>query len=210
METPTKLSANEILKKHGPAGWLVRKLQFYGMLGWILFFVTLGMFFLTTLVRSLAPQPVIAVDEAGRVLGVMEFLNPSSRSDEELKAASMRFAQLYLSLNSETVFEDYSAAMNMMSPELLKRTQDALKTDNYLARVLQAKSRSWLEFAQPDGAKVVERHNLNAQVRLHGNIVVDGTGGRVSQPFDMTLETQAVARNTNNTTGINILSRKDN
>jgi uncharacterized membrane protein YGL010W len=86
METPTKLSANEILKKHGPAGWMIRKLQFYGMLGWILFFITLGMFFLSGLVRSLAPQPVVAVDEAGRVLGVMEFLKPSSRSDDELKA----------------------------------------------------------------------------------------------------------------------------
>jgi hypothetical protein len=115
-----------------------------------------------------------------------------------------------LSLNSETVFEDYAAAMNMMAPELLKRTQESFKTDNYLARVVQAKSRSWLEFAQADGAKVVERHNLNAQVRLRGNIVVDGTGGRVSKPFDMTLDTQAVARNTNNTTGIAVISRKDN
>lgn len=210
MEKPVKQTANEILKKHGPAGWLIRRLQLYGMLGWILFFITLGMFFLTSLIRTLAPQPVVAVDEAGRVLGVLEYLRPNSRSDEEIKAASMRFLQLYLSLNSETMFEDYAGAMNMMAPELLKRTQEALKTDNYLARVVQAKSRSWLEFTPGTGIQIIERKNLNAQVRLRGNIVIDGAGGRLSKPFDITLETQAVARNTNNTSGINILSRKDN
>jgi hypothetical protein len=170
----------------------------------------LGVYFLTSFVRTLAPQPVVAVDESGRVLGVLEYLHPSSRSDEEIKAASMRFLQLYLSLNSETMFEDYAGAMNMMAPALLKRTQEALKTDNYLARVVQAKSRSWLEFTPNAGIQLVERKNLNAQVRLRGNIVVDGPGGRLSKPFDITLEIQAVARNSNNTSGINILSRKDN
>lgn len=210
MDTPEKLSANEILKKHGPAGWLIRKLQRYAMLGWLLFFITLGMFFLTTLFRSLSAQPVVAINEAGQVLGTLEYLSPSSRTDEELKAATMRFAQVYMSLNSATIFEDYSAAMNMMSPEFLVITQKALKEDNYLARVMQAKARSWLEFNQPDGVQIVERHNLNARVRLRGNIVVEGTGGRVSKPFDTSFEIQSVARNTNNSSGINILSRKDN
>lgn len=210
MDTPDKLEANEILKKHGPAGWFVRSLQRYSILGWILFFIILFMFFITIIVRMLAPQPVLTVDEAGHVIGTLEYLSPTSRSDQELMAASMRFAQLYMSLNSATIFEDYSAAMNMMAPDFLAITQKALKDDNYLARVAQAKARSWLEFSKTDGAKVVERHNLNAQVRLRGNIIVDGGGSRIEKPFDVTLETQAVARNTNNTAGLSILSRKDN
>ncbi len=209
METPEKLTANEILKKHGPAGWLVRSLQQYGMLGWILFFILFLMFFVTIVVQKLAPQPVAVVNEAGQLVGTLEFLKPTTRSDQELKAASMRFAQLYMSLNSSTIFEDYSAAMNMMAPDFLAATQKALKEDNYLARVMQAKARSWLEFANPDGAIIVERRGLNAQVRLRGNIVVDGNG-RVEKPFDVTLEVQAVARNTSNTSGLSILSRRDN
>jgi hypothetical protein len=122
----------------------------------------------------------------------------------------MRFATLFMSLNSATVYEDYAEAMNMMGPELLGITQQAIKTDNYLARVEKAKARSWLEFAQNNGVRIVERRGLNAQVRLTGNIVIDAGTGPVSKPFDITLETEVVARNTSNTSGLLILSRKDN
>jgi hypothetical protein len=162
------------------------------------------------LASSFSPRPVVAVDSAGRVLGSFEYLKPTTRSDEESIAASMRFAALFMSLNSATIFEDYAQAMNMMGPELLGITQQSLKTNNYLSRVANAKSRSWLEFAPKDGARIVERNGLNAQVRLTGNIVVDAGAGPISKPFDITLETEAVARNTSNTTGLLILSRKDN
>jgi hypothetical protein len=210
MDSPSKMSANEILKKHGPAGWFVRRLQQYAILGWVLFFIVLGMFFLTTLFRSLAAQPVVVVDESGGILGALEYLKPSTRSDQEIKAASMRFAHNFMSLNSDTVFEDYAEAMNMMGPELLELSRQTVNQDNYLARVANAKSRSWLEFAASDGVVIIDRRNLNAQVRLRGNIIVEGIGGRVSKPFDMTIETEAVARSTNNTSGLKILSRKDN
>lgn len=210
MDTPEKLGANDILKKHGPAGWLVRSLQRYAMLGWLLFFILLGMIFVTNLVKMFVPQPVFAVDEAGHLLGVIEYLKPTSRTDQEIIAASKYFIQNFLSLNSATIFEDYAAAMNMMASAYLAETQKAVKDDNYLARVAAAKSRSWLEFAATDGAKIVERRNMNAQVRLRGNIVVDAGGGRVEKPFDVMLETEVVARNTNNTSGLVILNRKDN
>ena len=207
---PGKTETNEILKKHGPAGWLVRRLQRYALLGWGLFFFVLCMHFLIVLASSFSPRPVVAVDSAGRVLGSFEYLKPATRSDEEIIAASMRFAALFMSLNSATIFEDYAEAMNMMGPELLGITQESLKTGNYLSRVANARSRSWLEFAPKDGARVVARSGLNAQVRLTGNIVVDAGVGPISKPFDITLETEAVARNTANTSGLMILSRKDN
>lgn len=207
---PEKTSANEILKKHGPAGWLVRRLQRYALLGWFLFFITLGLHFLIVFASTFSARPVVVVDESGRVLGALEYLKPATRTDQEIVAASMRFATLFMSLNSATVYEDYAEAMNMMGPELLGITQQAIKTDNYLARVENAKARSWLEFAQNDGARIVERRGLNAQVRLTGNIVIDAGTGPVSKPFDITLETEAVARNTTNTSGLIILTRKDN
>jgi len=40
--------------------------------------------------------------------------------------------------------------------------------------------------------------------------VIDAGTGPVSKPFDITLETEVVARNTSNTSGLLILSRKDN
>jgi hypothetical protein len=212
MMEPVKLKDNEILIKHGPSGGLIRRLQRYALLGWVLFFIMLFLHFVSELASNFMPRPILAVDASGRILGNIEYLNAGTRSDDEIIAASKRFASSYMSLNAATIFDDYAQAMNMMSDELLATTQQSLKTDNYLARVAAAKARSWLEFSQQDGARIVERHGLTAQVRLAGNIVIDGGGkdGVVSKPFDMTLTTESVARNTLNTSGIKIVTRKDN
>ena len=210
-EEPLKLTPNELLAKHGPAGWLVRRLQAYALLGWILFGVKLALHFALILVSTLSPRPIVAVDASGRVLGTLEYLSPTSRSDADILAASMRFADDYLSLNSATIFNDYAAAMNMMAPDLLHATEQALHQDDYLARVAASRTRSWIEWAPADAApRVLSRHGLDAQVRLRGTLYVDGPGGEVQKPFDMTLETRAVARNSFNTAGIEILARRDN
>lgn len=207
---PSKAKANEILAQHGAAGWLVRSLQRYALLGWGLFFFVLIMHFLIVLISTFSPRPVVAVDASGKVLGSLEYLSPTARSDAEIIAASMRFTTLFMSLNSATIYEDYSEAMNMMGTELLAVTQMSLKKDSYLSQVEKTKARSWVEFAPTDGARIVARNGLTAQVRLVGNIVFDVGQGQSSKPFDITLETEAVARNTANTSGLIIVSRKDN
>jgi hypothetical protein len=128
-----------------------------------------------------------------------------------LLAASQRFLHSYLSLNSDTIFEDYAEAMNMMSPDLQRITKESLKQDNYLARVQKAKTRSYLEFVQGSNAPtVLDRRDLDATVRLRGTILVEGQGGRVEKPFDSTLVVRAVPRTTNNTAGLMIIERRDN
>jgi hypothetical protein len=116
-----------------------------------------------------------------------------------------------MSLNSETIFDDYAEAMNLMHSDLQKLTKEALKHDNYLARVAKAKTRSRIIFAQGKDAPVIlERHDLDATVRLRGVIQLDGTSERIEKPFDTTLLVRAVARNTNNTAGLVITERRDN
>jgi hypothetical protein len=212
MTEPVKLSKNDILRKHGPFGGLVRSLQRYALLGWILFGVTLMVLLGVSVVHELAPRPVVAVDESGRVLGVFEYLSPATRSDEEITAACKRFAVGYLSLNSETIFEDYAEAMNMMDDQMLADTQAALAKDNYLARVKAAKSRSRLEFAPRHGAVVIARRGLEAECRLAGDILIDAgdKSAPTPTPFDMTLGVRVVARNSANTAGLKVSSRKDN
>lgn len=219
--TPEKLSAKQILVKHGPAGWLVRRLQRYALLGWVLFFLTLCAHFLIVALSTIAPRPVVTVDASGRVLGTVEYLEPGARDDFEIMAAVKRFSTLYLSLNSATIFDDYAEAMNMMGDEFLQATTVSLTKSpnkpneeglNYLSRVAAAKARSWLEFAGDDGVVLLERRGPQALVRVKGNIVIDGGNqdGPVSKPFDITYTVQVVARNTKNTSGIKIISRKDN
>jgi hypothetical protein len=115
-----------------------------------------------------------------------------------------------MSLNSATIYEEYSEAMNMMGDELLAQTQMSLKSTNYLTQVEKAKAHSWLEFAHDGGAVILARDGLNARVRLVGSIMVDAGSDPIAKPFDITLETEAVARNFDNTSGLKIIARKDN
>lgn len=192
-------------------GGLILRLQRYALLGWVLFFMMLLFHFGVVLMSSLVPRPVVAVDESGRVLGNIEYLKPSARSDQELSASAMEFARLFLSLNSETIYNDYAAAMNLMCPELYNATKEAIRTDNYLRSVEQAKSRSWLEFASDAAATaVVERKDLQAMARVRGTLNVQGGADPVAKPFDMTLMLRIIPRNSQHTAGVCIAERRDN
>lgn len=209
---PIKLQANELLKQHGPTGWLIRRLQRYALTGWIAFFALLVVFVMLIFLSTFAPRPVVAVDEGGHVLGNLEYITPSSRTDAEILAGAQHFLANYLSLNSSTIFEDYSAALNIMTPDLRDQTLAAIKQSGYLGRVQKANTRSRLAFGEDgDRPRVTERDGLAAQVRLKGNMLVYGADNKpTAQPFDMTLTVSIVARTTKNTQGLQIAAIKDN
>lgn len=215
---PEKLAANELLAKHGPTGWLIRRLQRYALLGWVMFVGVFLLFFVTVIISTFAPRPVVTVDQSGKVIGSLEYLKPDTRSDDELIAASKRFTTLFLSLNSETIFDDYAEAMNLMGGKLREETESFIRKSteegeggNYLGRVAAAKAHSWIEF-KPDAIKIIERKGMGATVRLVGNIMIElgDKGGTASHPFDLTLGVETVARNSLNTSGFVFVSRKDN
>ncbi|MHB8256719.1 MAG: hypothetical protein ACYDHY_16825 [Acidiferrobacterales bacterium] len=211
MTAPQRLDPNELLGRHGPGGWLIVRLQRYALAGWIAFFVLLALFVLLVFVSTLAPKPVVAVNAAGQVLGRMEYLGPDSRSDAEIRAAVKRFLDDYLSLNSTTIFDDYAAALNMMSPALRRAALQALRRDraaggDYLMRVRAARSRSRLTFdAPPGGVRILERRGLAARVRARGEIHIRDHRDRVTvRPFDMTLNVAIVARTMADTAGLEV------
>lgn len=206
---PLPTTASDVLKGHGPMGGLILRLQRYALLGWVLFFIMLFFHFGVILVSSLVPRPIVAVDEAGHVLGNIEYLKPSARSDDELTASAKEFARLFMSLNSETIYNDYSAAMNMMCPELYEVTKEGISKDNYLHSVELAKSRSWLEFAS-DAAVLVERKELQVRTRVRGTLNIQGTTDILAKPFDMSLLLRIVPRNSQHTAGVCIAERRDN
>ncbi len=210
---PRKLTPNALVKRHGPAGSLLLRLQRYGTLGWALFFVTSFVFVLYLFADRLAPTPVIAVDPSGRVLGTFQYLNARQRTDQEVLASAMDFTQNYLSLNSASIFSDYAAAMNMMGKTLFQQSKTLITQDDYLARIRAAGAHSVVEFANGSGApQILERKGLHAAVRLRGKIVVwpAGTGKSRSQPFDLTLFMTAIPRSTLSTQGFRIDAVKDN
>ncbi len=208
---PTAVKPNSLLNRHGPSGWLILRLQRYALLGWLAFFLLAGVFVLYVFVERLAPQAVLAVDEGGRVLGQFEYLSPEVRTDQELIAGAMFFIDRYLSVNSATVYHDYSAALNMMSEPLRKQKIAEVKKTGYLTQIDQARSRSYLEYFENARAPtILWRRGLQTAVRLRGSMVMIRGDQTIERPFDLTVEMTLIARNTLATQGLVIDAIRNN
>ena len=209
MANPVKTTANEWVVQHGPQGWLIRRLQRYALLGWLLFAVMLALFVGEVALVTLRPVPVLAVDRAGRVLGRFEYLDASTRSSAEILAASQDFLTHYLSLNSGTIYNDYALALNLLAAPLEKTQLASIQKDGYLARVQKAETSSYLTFARgPQAPQILSRSGLHSVVRLRGQIVFTSlqTPDQAprTQPFDVTLTLTTVPRTRFNTQGLEI------
>lgn len=215
-EAPTRLKPNELLKMHGPMGGLVRRLERYGRLGWILFFITFALFWLLVAISTLAPKSIIVVDQTGKIIG--EYRASVTRAEADYVNAGTDFLRDYLSLNSSTIYEDYARALNMMAPELSGQKRAAIKRDGYLARVAELRARSWIELGRQELAPaVIERRDNGMVVRFRGQIITQlasaqtgGDGEEKRQPFDITLVMAATPRTADNSHGVEIVATKDN
>ena len=121
LSAPKPQTPSALLNAHGPTGGLIVRLQRYALLGWAVALLLALLLIGFVVLDKVTPTPVLAVDAGGRVLGSFEYLSPQARSDEEVKSAAKHFLQHYLSLNSETIFEDYTVALNMMCRPLYRR-----------------------------------------------------------------------------------------
>lgn len=205
-DQPLKTKPNEHIDRHGPMGFMILRLNRFAILGWVFGFVILIFFGLYIIIDKFQPVPVIAIDAAGRVLGTFEYLDPTVRTDEELIAASKYFLERYLSLNSSTIYNDYAAALSMMTEDLKKSKLEEIKLTGYLPKIEKAHSRSFNEYSK--GQKkiaIIAKKGLNAAIRLRGDMIVTPENGKIlERPFDITLDIKVISRNTLVTTGIQI------
>ncbi|HFE37503.1 MAG TPA: hypothetical protein ENK06_03655 [Gammaproteobacteria bacterium] len=201
-----KVSARRLLRDHGPGGWLIIRLQRYAMLGWVLFFLLATVFSFYVIASAMRPVPVIAVNQDGQVLGAFDYLNADSRSDVEILAGAKHWLRYYYSLNSRTIFEDYTAALNMMDTSLRESKLKEILDLNYLQNIEHASARSHLAF---DQVTLVDRRNRESVVALSGNIVIDNGKGLVEKAFSVQLTLETVSRATLGqlgTLGLRVLS----
>lgn len=209
---PNKIEKSDYLKAHGETGWLIVRLQRYALLGWglffVLFFVLLGSYFL----NMILPGPVMVVDNEGQFIGEVDFFEPVKRHDDELKRAGRKFLSFYLSMNSETIFEDYAIAMNMMTAELLEQTKENIGKDGYLAQISKARSRSHIQFDKgEEGTQIIERKGPQSSSRYKGTLTVFPFDGvPVESPFNITLFMKAVPSTSLRSSGIEITAIHDN
>ncbi len=203
--------SNELMMRHGIQGSLMLKLQRYAVLGWALFFFLLVTNIIIVTLDKVIPEPVIAVDESGRVLGTFEFMDASQRTGDEILAGATYFVRNYVNVNSGTIFEDYSAAVNMMSPQLARATLSEVRRTGYLTAIKEGETDSRIRFATGKSAPaIIRREGLDATVHLRGDIVVRHTSGKEkATPFDLTVLMRLVPRTTLSTHGLQVVEIKE-
>jgi hypothetical protein len=207
----SQTNQNELIHRHGLQGSLMLRLQRFSMLGWGLFFFLLVANILVVAIDQIIPDPVIAVDESGRVLGTFEFMDASQRTNDEILAGAAYFVRNYVNVNSATIFEDYSAAVNMMSPKLAKATLGDVRRSGYLTAIKEGESESRITFLSgKEKPTLIRREGLDATVHLRGDIVVRYLNSKERRtPFDLTVLMRLVPRTTLSTQGLQIVEIKE-
>lgn len=208
---PASRERNELLSMHGPNGYFITRLARYAVTGWVAFFLSITLIFFYIAIDKLTPTPVIAVNGNGQILGTFEYLDPTTRSDEEVIAGSKYFLDRFLSLNSSTIFNDNAAALSMMQESLRDRKLEELKATNYLNRAEKARAHSFNEYLVKNGATIIAKRDLLRSVRLQGNLIITPQDGRtIEKPFDVTLDIEIIPRNTFVTAGLSIIDIRNN
>jgi len=203
----SKNNRNELIARHGIQGSLMLRLQRFSLLGWFLFIFLLLMNIVVVAIDQIIPEPVIAVDESGRVLGSFEFMDASQRTNEEILAGAIYFVRNYVNVNSSTIFEDYAASVNMMAPSFAQKTLEDVRRTGYLTAIREAETQSRVKYASGNlKPEIIRREGLEAVVHLRGDIVVRHVNGEERPtPFDLTVFMKLVPRTTLSTHGLRVV-----
>ena len=160
-------------------------------------------------VVTIKPERVMVVDKAiGEVVG--EYMTTAFRTTPELIAGAKRFAQYHLSFNSSTVYEDFAAALNMMTEKLRQGRIEYLKESNLARDIKSASSTSHLVFTSE---KIVEFKGPYAKVELAGDLVIGDRNNlnadtlivRKNVPFRIVIDLQMVPVTPANTSGVKVV-----
>ncbi|VAW82937.1 hypothetical protein MNBD_GAMMA13-692 [hydrothermal vent metagenome] len=204
----SRTDAKALISKQGAAGSLVLMLRRYAVLGWVLFFLLALYTGAFILVKAGQPIPVLTMDQEGRLLGNIDYVDPLSRTDIELISSAKYFLLHHLSATSATIYEDAAVALSMMGDELRERTVSQYKKTNQLREIEKADVTSRITFARDSEkrARVVWRRNDTAAIALRGDVRI---GDEVSNPYYVELTVQIVPRTQDYAHGIKIIDIRD-
>jgi hypothetical protein len=204
----SRAEAKALIHKQGPTGSLVLLLRRYALLGWVLFFLLALYTGAYILVKTGQPIPVLTMDQEGRLIGHIDYVDPLRRTDTELISGAKYFLLHHLSANSATIYEDAAIALTMMADDLGKRTLAQYKTTNQLRDIEKADVTSRVTFTrEPEQrARVVWRREDTAAVALQGDVRI---GDDISNAYYVELTVQIVSRTQDYAHGIKILDIRD-
>lgn len=202
------LNARESMTAHGPSAYLVKKVSFYGLLGWGLFGVMLLANVVTAFIFLNRPAQVLTLDKTGRVVGEVQLLAASTRAKSDYLGASKRFVEAFLSHNSATVAEDKYLALSMMSEPLRQKWQDTWFELNVVNDIQDQKVHCVVLL---DENKTTFKQALNNTFFMSavGDIAC-GDKAKTRVPFTLDFSAQPHPVSWNQTSGIEIINLFNN
>jgi len=168
----------------------------------MLIFIFVLIFGICGVLFIVIPRPVIVVDrETGEIIG--EYQTTAYRTDKEYLGGAKRFLNYHLSFNSETIYDDFANAMNMMTDDLKRKRFNYLKETNLANTITAAKSKSTLEFNQ---VKIINKKTGICYIELKGNLIfLAGSTNDKRVPFHFILTVKPIPVSAINTAGIKII-----
>jgi len=190
----------KIATEHGNTGILLQQVLASARRGWILFYITAGLFVIFLLIVTIKPSPILAISDDGQYLGEINDRKDLFRSRAQIEAAAETISIYYLSKNSASVLSDMSAVMAIMDrcpdtvirddetvaeihcqgdkKRLFERQLEFLQSSSYLQNIAGADVYSWIE---PMETNIVSRAKELVVVRVSGNIVVNANKGNTKE-----------------------------
>lgn len=168
----------------------------------MLIFVFVLIFGLCGVLFIMMPRPTIVVDrDTGDIIG--EYQTTAYRTDNEYLGGAKRFLNYHLSFNSETIYDDFANAMNMMTDDEKRNRFKYLKDSNLANTISAAKSKSTLEFKT---AKIINKITGICYIELKGNLIfLAGNTKDKRVPFHFILTVKPIPVSSINTAGIKIV-----
>lgn len=151
------------------------------------------------------PVPLLLVDEEGRYVARVTYIDAPPLNQVQLEAMSKRFVQHYLSQNSGTVYEDAEISLAAMCEPLRRKTHRQWVDGGKLVRIIKRLQVSRVVFSDFKLLKYLSADDI--QMALAGRVVVSSDSrGDIASDFNLEMSARLVPITSNNYLGIEICS----
>ena len=202
-----------VAKKENLSLTLHQKIATLGVFGWLFGLVMTGVLVWQSIGIASQDKEIMAVDrETGKVIGTVVFDEAEVRSQAAVKKDVKQWLQSYLSLNSETIFQDAEIALAHMEESLKTATyQDwvTVKKDSNsgLSRLAQIKESGNIARVKTTDIELTMSDAVDSIVyAVVSGEVISGIVDPKPAPFKYQVKFSMVPRKTDEHLGIEVYS----
>ncbi len=190
-----------------PGNPIIRRERRLERMNIFLFFLTtllIAGYILYTSMDALRTRAPVVVDYAtGELKG--EYRTTSFRTQTEMVAGGLRFADHFYSMNSSRVRKDQFIAMMMMSDKLRNARLKYLEKTDLIRKLESAQSSSYVKYDQKN---ILSEKGDYMKIEFIGKIILSGLD-KTSVPFHLIVDLKMAEITEKNTSGVEVVAFRD-